>query len=1086
MHNSAYYPVLSERSSSELLLSILNVMVYAALEFASLVMTTIVLKGTLGFSSLQQLEFVLETQAQNIQNKLTVTFLYAMQISLVHLGSHTETPFYAVSIQKQFFDITGADFSFTLHADKSSLCCIVIASLKQLFVQGFGLGMPRLEALDLELLQSIFQASTQAETAETGTIEPLDSYDLLEQCSAEDKQRWVDRGLEAISKGQVCALVLSGGQGTRLGFAGPKGMYNIGLPSEKSLFQLFAERLLALKGLAASKFPSRPRDAIQIPFYVMTSQMNHETTVGFFREHKFFGLKESQMFFFPQGTLPCFTTDGKLILESGHKLATASDGNGGIYKALESSGALAKLQACGVKYLHVFSVDNALCKAADPAFLGYCIDKKADCGNKVVWKASPDDRVGVVAKRNDRFCVIEYTEIDREMAERVDPRTGKLVFGAANICNHFYTIDFLVDVVLPNSSLAYHVAHKKIPMADDKGTTYTPTSKSGIKLESFIFDVFPLSSRMAVLSVPRETEFAPVKNPPGTPTDSPDSARHMMHDEATAWLLAAATSITKGAEDVDSFVHEKLEKAQRIEISPLVSYNGEGLETRVKSLMEGLPQEVIRLESRNLMANANSIPASVRHTFEKAGQGHVFRFVDAGKITVQDACDLAESLRQYDPSQLADLFNRSTSADSAIAVADDEVTPLEEGVVHQLSETSPELKKKWLDLGLEAVSKGMAGALVLSGGQGTRLGFAGPKGMYDIGLPSGKSLFEIFAQRIAKVQELAQKRFDLDDTPKIPLLIMTSEMNHEATVSFFRHNGYFGLSRNQLHFFCQGTLPCFTEDGKFILETASQLARASDGNGGIYPALKRSGLLDHLGANNVQYLHVFSVDNVLCKVADPVFIGYCIDQDADCANKVVWKTRPEESVGVVAKRNGAYCVVEYSELDRAASERVDPATGKLSFGAANICNHFFRLDFLQRCCNQSDAEYHVAKKKIPHVNDEGTATIAPTSNTGIKLETFIFDVFPLSKSMKVLGVAREDEFAPVKNAPGAASDSPDTARQLISNQCKRWLLDAGAVFADSEPDAICEILPTLSYNGEGLKEVAQQLNQDPWLQHVSK
>ncbi|CAH0478702.1 unnamed protein product [Peronospora belbahrii] len=262
-----------------------------------------------------------------------------------------------------------------------------------------------LEALDLEFLQTIFQASTQGTIAETRTIEPLRSYDRLEQCSIQDKQHWLNLGLESISRGQVAALVL-----------------------KKSLFQLFAERIVALQVLAGDKFSTRLRQEIQIPFYVMTSRMNHDTTIEFFKKHKFFGLKESQMFFFPQGILPCFTMDGKLILENAHKLATAPDGNGGIYKAMKSSGALARLQACGVKYLHVFSVDNALCKVADPTFIGYCIDKQADCGNKVVWKAQPDERVGVVAKRNDRFCVIEYSEIDREMSERVDPRTGKLAF----------------------------------------------------------------------------------------------------------------------------------------------------------------------------------------------------------------------------------------------------------------------------------------------------------------------------------------------------------------------------------------------------------------------------------------------------------------------------------------------------------------------------------------------------------------------------------------------------------------------------------------------------------------------------------
>ncbi|CAH0513931.1 unnamed protein product [Peronospora belbahrii] len=577
---------------------------------------------------------------------------------------------------------------------------------------------------------------------------------------------------------------------------------------------------------------------------------------------------------------------------------------------------------------------------------------------------------------------------------------------------------------------------------------------------------------MAVLSVPRESEFAPVKNPSGDPIDSPDSALRMMHTEGKAWLLAAAT-VTSTAEEIKSFVHEKLEKARQIEISPLVSYSGEGLEAYIKPLMDGLPRDIIRLESSKFMASANSIPPSIRRVFDKAGQGHVFRFVDAGRVNAQDACELVEALRELDLLQIVDLFERSTKADNVEKKIVDQLLPLEEGVVHQLSETAPEVRTNWHDLGLEAVSKGMVGALILGGGQGTRLGFAGPKGMYNIGLPSGKSLFEIFAQRVIKVQMLAEARFKPAEPPKIPLLIMTSEMNHEATVSFFRENSFFGLSRDQLHCFCQGTLPCFTENGKLILETASRLARASDGNGGIYSAIKRNGLLSLLGEHNVQYLHVFSVDNALCKVADPVFIGYCIDQDADCANKVVWKSRSDESVGVVAKRNGTYCVVEYSELDQAASEQVDPSTGKLSFGAANICNHFFRLDFLQRCCNWIDAEYHVARKKIPYVNDEGTAMIIPTSNTGIKLETFIFDVFPLSKSMKALGVAREDEFAPVKNAPGAASDSPNTACQLLSDQCKRWLLNAGATFEASAPDVICEILPSLSYNGEGLEEVVR-------------
>lgn len=300
----------------------------------------------------------------------------------------------------------------------------------------------------MEFLQSIFEASTGAHASggegEKETIEPLEQYDLLEECSSEDKAKWLALGLEAISKGQVAALVLSGGQGTRLGFAGPKGMYNIKLPSEKSLFQLFTERILRLQALANETYPSETSDGSDggavIPFFVMTSPMNHDETVAYFRKNEFFGLAESQMFFFPQGTLPCFTTDGKLMLENSHMLATASDGNGGIYKALSTSGALDKMQSSGVKYLHVFSVDNALCKTADPLFIGYCIDKKADCANKVVWKSRPEESVGVVAKKNGKFCIIEYSEMEKAACELVNPSNGKLAFGAANICNHFYTM----------------------------------------------------------------------------------------------------------------------------------------------------------------------------------------------------------------------------------------------------------------------------------------------------------------------------------------------------------------------------------------------------------------------------------------------------------------------------------------------------------------------------------------------------------------------------------------------------------------------------------------------------------------------
>jgi UDP-N-acetylglucosamine/UDP-N-acetylgalactosamine diphosphorylase len=361
--------------------------------------------------------------------------------------------------------------------------------------------------------------------------------------------------MKAIENGQVASLVLAGGQGTRLGFSGPKGCLDIGLPSGRTLFELMALRICKLQLLTNGI----------IPFYIMTSPLNHEETLSFFERKKYFGLEPGNVFFFQQGMLPCLTEEGKIIMESAGKVAMAPDGNGGIYPSLVASGALDDMTNRGVQYLHVFSIDNALVKPADPKFIGYCIDQKADCGNKVVWKVDAHEKVGVVAERSGRPCIVEYSEITREMAEKTDS-SGRLVFGAGNICNHFYTIDFVKNKILPNMGSLYHIANKKIPYYDEvTNKTITPDSNNGIKLETFIFDVFPLSERMAVLDVEREEEFAPVKNKAGSPSDSPDTARSMISALAKKWVRDAGGILTG---ELDAIC----------EISPLTSYAGENLE----------------------------------------------------------------------------------------------------------------------------------------------------------------------------------------------------------------------------------------------------------------------------------------------------------------------------------------------------------------------------------------------------------------------------------------------------------------------------------------------------------------------------
>lgn len=442
----------------------------------------------------------------------------------------------------------------------------------------------QLEGIELERLASLLKAA-RAETADESVVEPFPHA-----VARSTDQNVVDsvrsKGIEAIRKGQVAALVLAGGQGTRLGYDGPKGMYDIGLPSGRSLFAMMTQRIKRLIQLARDASSDESNDTVALPFYIMTSPLNHAATVDYFKANDYFGLGQDSVFMFQQGMLPCMTEQGKIIMESRSKVAMAPDGNGGVYASLSQSGALAKMTSQSVKYLHVFSIDNALVKPADPVFIGYCLAQGTDCGNKVVWKAHAHEKVGVVASKAGKACIVEYSEITTEMAERVDEQ-GRLVFGAGNICNHFYTIDFINDKILASMADLYHIAHKKIPYYDkETGQTVTPTDNNGIKLETFIFDVFPLCETMAVMDVERSEEFAPVKNKPGSPSDSPDTARAMISDLAKKWVQAAGGVLTverkrdARAGEVDD---DKSNGDDDIcEISPLITYSGEGLETLVK------------------------------------------------------------------------------------------------------------------------------------------------------------------------------------------------------------------------------------------------------------------------------------------------------------------------------------------------------------------------------------------------------------------------------------------------------------------------------------------------------------------------
>lgn len=264
-------------------------------------------------------------------------------------------------------------------------------------------------------------------------------------------------------------------------------------------------------------------------------------------------------------------------------------------------------------------------------------------------------------------------------------------------------------------------------------------------------------------------------------------------------------------------------------------------------------------------------------------------------------------------------------------------------------------------------------------------------------------------------------------------------------------------------------------DGKILLDSKSKVAVAPDGNGGLYAALRApiSGpgshnVLQDLEARHVTYVHAYCVDNCLVRVADPVFIGYSISKQADCAAKVVRKTFPTEAVGVVAMRGDKFSVIEYSEISKEQAEMRDES-GELAFRAANIANHFYTTDFLKQVESFEECmAFHIARKKIPHVSLENGELVKPAKPNGMKLELFVFDVFPYARHMMVLEVDRQEEFSPLKNAPGTGSDDPETSRKDLLAQQKRFLEAAGASLGDGVE---IELSPMVSYAGEGLSSV---------------
>ena len=328
------------------------------------------------------------------------------------------------------------------------------------------------------------------------------------------------------------------------------------------------------------------------------------------------------------------------------------------------------------------------------------------------------------------------------------------------------------------------------------------------------------------------------------------------------------------------------------------------------------------------------------------------------------------------------------------------------------------------EIGEQVIKQGHYAVITMAGGQGTRLGHNGPKGTYALDTINGKKyIFEIIIDRLKK----AEKQYNVT----IPWYVMTSKENHQDTILFLEKNNYFGYNKDKIKFFKQGELPLIDTQGKIISDENAKIKEAADGNGGIYEALSKSGMLQELKQNQIEWIFISGIDNILSNFVDPILLGLTIKENNVIASKSVAKANPQEKVGVFCKMNGKPKIIEYIDLPEEMAEELDE-NGELMYGEVNIGTYLYNRSVLENLAN-AKLPYHAAFKKSGYLNANGKF-IEPDEPNVFKFETFIFDAFTRYDDMTIMRVKREDEFAPVKNRTG--NDSPETAVKLYNEKYK--------------------------------------------------
>jgi UDP-N-acetylglucosamine/UDP-N-acetylgalactosamine diphosphorylase len=417
-----------------------------------------------------------------------------------------------------------------------------------------------------------------------------------------------------------------------------------------------------------------------------------------------------------------------------------------------------------------------------------------------------------------------------------------------------------------------------------------------------------------------------------------------------------------------------------------------------------------------------SVPEELVRRLREHGQEHVL--ASWSRLTDDERRRLLEQLRALDLQQLRRLYEQRAQGWP--------VPPLEKIKPVPVDRLDP-ADRQTRGRGEEALRRGEAAALVVAGGQGTRLGFDHPKGMFPIGPVSGKSLFQIHAEKVLALS----RRFGR----AIPLLVMTSPATHAETESFFRQHAHFGLPPEEVWLFCQGTMPALElETGRLLMDGPASLFLSPNGHGGVLPALRDRGILDRLRDRGIRHLFYFQVDNPLVRVADPLFLGHHIARRAEVSSKIIPKLTPTDKLGNLVLVDGRCTIIEYSDLPEELARATD-AAGRLCFSAGSPAIHIFDVDFLHRLTDgEVRIPFHIARKKVPYRDEQGRE-VHPERPNAIKFEMFIFDVLPLAQRWTVVETSRREEFEPLKNASGP--ESPASVKQALSNLAADWLESAG-------------------------------------------